>query len=294
MFCTWRAMVARRLSKPLNIAIKHHMSIQEIKIAQAEQLFGWLPRTFKCGHYFYRGVANADYPLIPSIGRIARLLPLNAAERKKHEETMLDDFKSRTRGLGGLVPQNDWEALALAQHHGLPTRLLDWSSSLLVAAYFAVRKELKPNGEFASYSSTECAIWMAHSEITLNVWNPEAANLCKVPIECDQTGFIAAPHITNRMSGQAGVFSVQPDPFVDFATTFPDNSKKRFLWKIIIPAYVREDLHAILHRLGIRPGVLFPDYDGIALDIKQKQEFGCPSLAANTQPPMPTATPSNA
>lgn len=272
------------------------MSIHKINITQAEQLLGWLPRTYKCGHYFFRGVSDSDFPLVPTIGRLERLKSVTSSERKVIEDTMLDDFKSRTRGLNGLVPQNDWEALAQAQHHGLPTRLLDWSSSLLVAAYFAVKRELKGNGEFASYTSSECAIWMAHSKTTLNIFDSQSdderpsqpqneTSLCSHPLKCNKVGFIATPHVSQRMSGQAGVFSIQPDPFADFSTVFPDPSKQQYLWKIIIPAYVREDLHGILHRLGVRPGILFPDYDGIALDIRQKQELGCPSLATNEQPP---------
>ncbi len=192
---------------------------------------------------------------------------------------MLEDFKARSRALVDCAPANDWEWLALAQHHRLPTRLLDWSSSQLTALYFACEKEVKPDGTFAEYKDDACSLYLLHSKELI-----PASDVCADPLNCNQKGIVATAQVTVRMTGQSGLFSIQEDPYRPFDEQFEVPAEQKWIAKYVIPAFVREDLFKILHRLGIRPASIYPDLDGLSNEIRQKQEFGC-STIQQVQPP---------
>ena len=83
---------------------------------------------YRCGHAIFRGVKDqVNHKLIPSAGRISDFAAKDLKKLVSHERQILNLFRHRSYGELSKIPHNDWIWLALAQHHGLPTRLLDWT-----------------------------------------------------------------------------------------------------------------------------------------------------------------------
>jgi hypothetical protein len=94
---------------------------------------------------WFRGHAKADFQLVPSIGRVAKYGGTTRTFSVEAERELLHRFRRRAFPHDGRVVQAGY-ALFLARHHGLPTRILDWTANVLYALYFTCMEHPESDG----------------------------------------------------------------------------------------------------------------------------------------------------
>lgn len=110
--------------------------------AQVDQAIAALKINARRGELpFFRGHADASYRLLPTLHRYLGDASWNRARRIECD--LFFEFEARATGQGKGAG-DDWETLFLMRHHGVPTRLLDWTDALLIAVYFAIGREGTP------------------------------------------------------------------------------------------------------------------------------------------------------
>ena len=102
------------------------------------------------GRWVFRGHSDARFRLVPSVARV----PHTSTNLAAFEKSIFKIFRREAESFGANGPHNDWEWLAFGQHHGLPTRMLDWTQNPLVALYFAVAEFEAFDGELFALATT--------------------------------------------------------------------------------------------------------------------------------------------
>jgi hypothetical protein len=109
------------------------------EIRSVQDLLEVLESTATSGLRWYRGHVDQQWPLVPSIARRREWL--------EAEISMIKRFKKDAYPRLRHMPNNEWDWIFLAQHNGVPTRLLDWSENPLVGLYFSVESDFGQDGE---------------------------------------------------------------------------------------------------------------------------------------------------
>lgn len=201
--------------------------------------------------FLFRGQSTSE-PLIP---RLARLKP--KGELLEIEQLMMADFERQQLPFTEFEPRDAWDLLALAQHHGLPTRLLDWTYSALAALWFCVRKPPKKDKK----GLIDGVVWL---------FKPSPEDFLKFPTnespyEQGPTRIFRPRTITRRIMAQSGVFTCHKRTSDGrFIKLESNNAYKNRLVRIPVSGYNFERIREDLMANGVSSLSLFPDLDGLA------------------------------
>ena len=224
--------------------------------------------------FFYRGMPDASFKLVTSLARNCK----NKAPDL--EGYLLDNFKKYARIEDPLIDKSIWRAMIVGQHHGLPTRLLDWTHSPLVALHFA-----NDLSNYEEYGKKDCVVW----RIDAKELNEHLPSRYKKTLEEKKTFIFSVEHlstITRDISqydedmGKESIVTVEP-PSIDqrivnqysFFTIVPTgisdleeylDTKTNNTVKYIINKKIRWDLRDILDQLNMNERIIYPGIDGIA------------------------------
>ena len=198
------------------------------------------------GQWVFRGHSDQAYQLRPLVGRGGH----TSASDEKYEASLFRVFKREAGTHLSPAPATDWEWLAVAQHHGLPTRLLDWSHNPLVALYFAVATNDAKAGEVLALNAPTKATERSVTGSPFEISRPSKyyPNIVSPRIRAQEGLFIACSSPANALDGNL-----------------------RTDWKLqrySVPAEAKQRLRYELYRLGVHQSALFPDIDGLAGRIK--------------------------
>jgi len=219
---------------------------------------------------WYRGQKNASWGLIPGEYRFPYL----------DADEIRSEFVLKAKALLDRVPATDWDWYFIMQHHGLPTRLLDWTEGSLIGLHFALSQDT---------GKSDSAVWIL-DPWALNRWSIKKPDLVITGAEFESNSValkylgpvykklmlpqrpiaVVPPHNSARITAQRGTFTVHGKRIEGLEIQFNTRLKK-----IVIPKDRCLEMRRSLRSAGISEFTLFPDLDGLCRDIRSVEIEGC-------------------
>lgn len=229
--------------------------------------------------YLYRGMPNTAFHLATSLSRNCKY------KASDIEKSILRNFTKYASIEDPQLANSVWRQLIIGQHHGLPTRLLDWTYSPLIALHFATSGE-----SFLQMEENDCVVW-AIDIVEMNSLLPleykeqlekESSYLFTVEmlddlVQCldgydtdmkdDSMILIEPPSIDQRIINQYSYFSIVPREVKDIEDFLNLNTSHTI--KYVIDCSLKWRIRDMLDQLNVNERIIFPGLDGLTAWIKR-------------------------
>lgn len=230
--------------------------------------------------WIFRGQENASWSLDTSLSRYLSQYMPDASQWPIREERALRIFRRKAHNFldDPSALEDDLRCLALMQHHGSPTRMLDFTKSPFVAAYFAL---CDAKSDCAVFALDTPRVWrrapIGHPDLTRQLVDPrQKGNFAKYFLpNTHQMLWVGEPRqMDRRLVAQSGTF-VMPgvlDKTLDQIIANYDDSQD-LLHKVVLSQAMRAEAMQALYRMNITHSTLFPDLDGLARSMAYELEM---------------------
>ena len=221
--------------------------------------------------FAFRGMSLADHTLSSTLVRLAR-----GADVRRLETALLRNFRKYAVSDGEVRADSVWDWLALGQHRGLPTRLLDWTYSPLVALHFATAspEHMNQDGVVWCVNFVEAnkrlparlkRIMQREGSVTVTI---DMLNEIGDMKRFDALGrgeflvFMEPPAIDRRILNQWALFSLMSSPAAEMDAWLARHPA--LCRRVEIPAALKWEIRDHLDQANVNERILFPDLDGLS------------------------------
>ena len=224
--------------------------------------------------FVYRGVPDASYKLLTTLQRVCK------DHKNSLEPKILENFAKYAELEDPSIKQSVWRQMILGQHHGLPTRLLDWTQSCMVALHFATTEN-----NMDKMDKRDCAIWRIDlSELddllpdkyqavrqqsgrdvfSVDMLNEACSGLDEYDWDMQNRAMLVLepPSIDPRIVNQYSFFTITPGSVVDIAEFLDRNTANTV--KYVIKKELRWQIRDMLDQFNTNERIIYPGLDGIS------------------------------
>jgi hypothetical protein len=225
-------------------------------------------------NWAYRGERDERWPLFSSLSRYLQSFGVAPGAWTRQEARILRVFKRKAHQFLEQPPESDddFQWLALMQHHGAPTRLIDFTWSPYVAAFFALERTIGDGVIWAlNPSRIDSSLALKHSRMDPRI----RGNFERYFLKGNHRFiWMGEPHTMNRrLIAQSGTFAVPGVLDAPLEEIIADFGQENILAKFVLTNAVRETGMRELYRMNITYATLFPDLDGLAKSLGYELEF---------------------
>jgi hypothetical protein len=244
-----------------------------LRVASWEAFLGHITRP-PYSNWAFRGERDERWPLYSSLSRYFQSFGVAREAWPEQERRIIRIFKRKAHVFLDNPPgaDDDFQWLALMQHHGAPTRLLDFTWSPYVAAFFALERAV---GDSVVWALNPARIDSGRAPKPTRMDPRIPGNFPRHFLKgVHRLIWMGEPHTMNqRLIAQSGTFALPGVLDMPIEEIVRGDDRDNIMAKFVIDQGVREVGMRELYRMNITYSTLFPDLDGLARSMAYELEF---------------------